>query len=266
MKKRGQSEKPILLGPVKFDKVTKVYNTADYTADIMYVLAEKRKADLEGRPANLAEIPSIKYLLPKRRLTGKEFGILNITDQCQRVCQDRRGKEVEPLVSDTKYRLLRRKVKEVSLYMDDYNEYTRAAEMLYIQEQWARSVYRNFVLKVMGLERTLELVALAETHTQKPKKQSFNDYKGIKYTLKNIVDDRPEAALPYTSKVSLRQIKKDIYFLEGYNRYLQEVAKKLEVAALNAISINTEAVLQRIGSYNGDLIRLKKYLIQDKRS
>lgn len=266
MKKRGQSEKPILLGPVKFDKVTKVYNTADYTADIMYVLAEKRKADLEGRPANLAEIPSIKFLLPKRRLTGKEFGILNITDQCQRVCQDRRGKEVEPLVSDTKYRLLRRKVKEVSLYMDDYNEYTRAAEMLYIQEQWARSVYRGFVLKVMELQHILELVAFAETYTQKPKKQSFNDYKGIKYTLKNIVDDRPEAALRFTTRASLRQIKKDIYFLEGYNRYLQEVGKKLEVAALNAISINTEAVLQRIGSYNGDLIRLKKYLIQDKRS
>ena len=62
------------------------------------------------------------------------------------------------------------------------------------------------------------------------------------------------------------QINKDIYFIEGYNRYLQAIAKKLEVAALNAITINTEAVLQSIGSYNGDLIRLKKYLIQDKRS
>lgn len=266
MKKRGQSEKPILLGPVKFDKVTKIYSTANYTSDIMYVLAEKRKAQSERRPANLAEIPTIKELLPKRRLTGREFGILNITDQCQRVCQNRAGKEVKPLITDTKYALLRRKVKEVSLYLDDYNEYTRAAEMLYIQEQWARSVYRGFVLKVMELQHILELVALAETNTQKPKKQKYNDYGGTKYTLKNIVDDRPEAALRYTSRSSLIQINKDIYFIEGYNRYLQAIAKKLEVAALNAITINTEAVLQSIGSYNGDLIRLKKYLIQDKRS
>lgn len=240
--------------------------------DRVSFLMELTKAEREQRIVSFEGLTYIKELLPKRRLTGKELGILNITDLCQRITQERKGLEIVPLFSDSKFKLLRRRVDEVAQYKQDYEEYKKAYEILYIQEQWARSIYRSLLLKIMGLEKTLELVEVAETHTQKLKKNKGpldaydKDLEHTQYTLKNIVDDRPEAALPYASRVSLKQIVKDIYFLYGFNQYVNRLGEKLGVIALNALRFNTKAFTQRADSYNYQVKCFTRYLIKNGRS
>lgn len=234
--------------------------------------AEAIKAKREGRLIRFAEIPYIKELLPKRRLTGAELGILKLTDQCQRVCQERKGLDIVPLVTDTKYRLLRRKVDEVPTYKDEYDEYRLAADILYIQERWARSVGEALLIKLKALSRTLELVEVAETHSQRLKKNKGpinyydKDLEYTEYTLKNIVDDRPEAALPCLSGCNIRDIQRDLYFINGFNKYLEKIGDKLQVVALNALRLDVSGVEQLIESYNNGLNNFKRYLIKNKRS
>lgn len=235
-------------------------------------LLEANRASKEGRLVKFAELPYIKELLPKRRLTGRELGILNLTDQCQRVSQERKGLEIVPLVSDTKYRLLKRKVAEVPTYNDDYEEYRRAADILYIQERWARSVGEGLLIKLKALGRTLELVEVAETHTQKLKKNNGpinyydKDLEFTEYTLKNIVADRPEAALPCLSGCNVRDIQRDIYFIKGFNEYLTHIGDKLNVISLYALRLDIRGVEQLIDAYNNGLNNFKRYLIKNKRS
>lgn len=235
-------------------------------------LLEANRASKEGRLVKFAELPYIKELLPKRRLTGRELGILNLTDQCQRVSQERKGLEIVPLVSDTKYRLLKRKVAEVPTYNDDYEEYRRAADILYIQERWARSVGEGLLIKLKALGRTLELVEVAETHTQKLKKNNGpinyydKDLEFTEYTLKNIVADRPEAALPCLSGCNVRDIQRDIYFIKGFNEYLTHIGDKLNVISLYALRLDIRGVEQLIDAYNNELNNFKRYLIKNKRS
>lgn len=230
---------------------------------------EAIRARREGRLIRFAELPYIKELLPKRRLTGKELGILKLTDYCQRVCQERKRLEIVPLMSVTKERLLIRKVNEVPTYKDEYAEYERAADTIYLQERWASSVFAGLILKIRELLRITELVEVAETHTQKLKKNKGpinaydKDLEFTEYTLKNIVDDRPEAALPYLDRVKLRDIQRDIYFIEGFNKYILEIAEKLDVASLPALQLDTDGPKTLINIYNEGLENLQRYLIKN---
>ena len=230
---------------------------------------EAYKAKREGRLINFAELPYIKELLPKRRLTGKELGILQLTDFCQRVCQERKGLEIAPLISDTKFRLLRRKVGEVPTYKDEYEEYERAAEILYIQERWASSVLDRLSLKIGELLRITEFVEVAETHTQKLKKNKGHknaydkDLEYTEYTLKNIVDDRPEAALTFRHNRKVRDIQRDLYFINGFNKYIVEIAEKLEVAGLPALQLDIDRPKTLIKFYNEGLENLQRYFIKN---
>jgi len=240
-----------------------------YKIEFSLELENERKAK---RLFDFSEQPYIKDYLPKRRLTGVELGVLHLTDLCQRINQERSGKEIKPLITDTKYRLLKRRVNEVSTYTRDYEEYNKAAEILYIQEQWARSVYKNLILKICYLHETLQLVEVAETHEQKLKETKGKltaydkDLEYTNYTLKNIVADRPEAALLHRGYGSLRQIQKDMYFVCGFNDYLTKLSAKLKVSSLIGITLNTSKLSQYIAMYNRKRHYFEQYLIKNGRS
>ena len=215
---------------------------------------------------DVAELPEIKALLRRRKLTGKELGILSLTDFARRQLQARAKLPIEALLDDTKYETLVHSVKLVEKYTEDLQDYKKAFDVLYLHNKWALSVLSNIRLTITALTQALHLVEVAEMYQQEvnahPNIPYNDDWLYLVYTLRNIKNSKAGTGLGHISNEYIRALKKDLYFITGFNEYIHRVGIKMDVAALDRLVLPLQDIQTGLNTYNTRLRQLTKWLEQ----
>ena len=215
---------------------------------------------------DVAELPEVKALLRRRKLTGKELGILSLTDFARRQLQARAKLPIEALLDDTKYETLVHSVKLVDKYSEDLQDYKKAFDVLYLHNKWALSVLSNIRLTITALTQALHLVEVAEMYQQEvnahPNIPYNDDWLYLVYTLRNIKNSKAGTGLGHISNEYIRALKKDLYFITGFNEYIHRVGVKMDVAALDRLVLPLQDIQTGLNTYNTRLRQLTKWLEQ----
>ena len=215
---------------------------------------------------DVAELPEVKALLRRRKLTGKELGILSLTDFARRQLQARAKLPIEALLDDTKYETLVHSVKLVDKYSEDLQDYKKAFDVLYLHNKWALSVLSNIHLTITALTQALHLVEVAEMYQQEvnahPNIPYNDDWLYLVYTLRNIKNSKAGTGLGHISNEYIRALKKDLYFITGFNEYIHRVGVKMDVAALDRLVLPLQDIQTGLNTYNTRLRQLTKWLEQ----
>ena len=195
--------------------------------------------------------PDIKNLLRKRKLTGKELGVLLITDLVYRLQHRHADFGMRPLVSNEKYQTLTKYVNSVQPYKDEFKEYKIAYDVLLLQDTMATQVVRSTAVALNAYVLRLNCTFAAETY------RNGDILAGE--TFDTLTDDSFAFCLALQTSIN-----EGLYFLTGYNYYITEISKKLEVPYLLNLQkdiTKLEPVIYRYDELRNELAQL---VSQDK--
>ena len=151
-------------------------------------------------------------------------------------------------------------------YTEDLQDYKKAFDVLYLHNKWALSVLSNIRLTITALTQALHLVEVAEMYQQEvnahPNIPYNDDWLYLVYTLRNIKNSKAGTGLGHISNEYIRALKKDLYFITGFNEYIHRVGIKMDVAALDRLVLPLQDIQTGLNTYNTRLRQLTKWLEQ----